>query len=430
MPHCFYEGMGKIGAKLLDALNIWVTNIAGVIQHASDIEKISAILLPITAIIAATWLNKRIDRILRKNWVTRMIDFSGPLLAPILAVLFTAMLIITFAMAEDSHQLLNFLFKLGVAWLAIRAVMLMSSRKAAGWMIALVIMPITLLQLFGLWDPVTAALKAIDFSIGDFEFTAFTILKSLLAIVILFWIAGFIVGAVDNRLKRIRGIHVSNKALMSKLFQILVYFVVFIIIMQILGISLTALSVFGGALGVGLGFGLQKIASNFISGIILLFEKSSQVGDMIELADGTTGTILQTSARYTLLETIDGREVLIPNEDFITQRMVNWTYSNKRARAEIKITVHYATDLELAKSLVLAAARAHPKCLSDPAPACFYTDFGDNGILMVLYFWIEDINDGRLGPRSDIIMTIRKAFKENNIIIPYPHQVHMDGGQV
>ncbi|MBN8542941.1 MAG: mechanosensitive ion channel [Alphaproteobacteria bacterium] len=421
--------MEKIGAKLLDALSAWVMNIADVIHHASDVEKISAVLLPIIAILASEWLNARIDRISRKSWVTRIIDFSGPLLAPILAILFTASLVFSFVITEESHQLLNFLFKLAIAWLAIRAVVLMSSRKAAGWMIALVVMPITMLQLFGLWKPVTTALKEIDFAIGDFKFTAFTILQSLLAIIILFWIAGFIVSAVDNRLKRIRGIHVSNKALMSKLFQIFVYFVVFIIIMQILGISLTALSVFGGALGVGLGFGLQKIASNFISGIILLFEKSSQVGDVIELADGTVGTILQTSARYTLLETVDGREVLIPNEDFITQRMVNWTYSNKRARAEIKISVDYKTDLELAKNLVLAAARAHPKCLSDPAPACFCTDFGDSGILMVLYFWIDDISDGRLGPRSDIIMAIHKAFKENDIIIPFPHQVHIDGGK-
>jgi small-conductance mechanosensitive channel len=425
---CLYGCMEKITARFIEALSDWVTNIAQVIHHASDMEKVIAVLVPLFACLLSDWFNARIDRLNRISWKTKFVDFIGPLMSPIFALLLCTLAIIVLTATSGTQGLLHFVLKLSVAWLAIRIVLLMSTRRAAGWMIALVIMPITLLHFFGLWEPVTVALKAIKFSVGAFKLSAFTVLKTLLAIIILFWVAGFLVDAVDRRLKRVRGVHVSNKALMSKLFQILVYFVVFIIIMQILGVSLTALSVFGGAVGVGLGFGLQKIASNFISGIILLFEKSSQVGDVIELADGTVGTILHTSARYTLLETIDGREVLIPNEDFITQRMVNWTYSNKRARAEIKISVDYKTDLEQAKELVLAAARAHPKCLSDPAPNCFYTDFADSGIQMVLYFWIDDINDGRLGPRSDIIVAIKKSFKEAGIVIPFPHQVHIDGG--
>ncbi len=210
--------------------------------------------------------------------------------------------------------------------------------------------------------------------------------------------------------------------LIMKIFQILLYFIVFILLMQILGISLTALSVFGGALGVGLGFGLQKIASNFISGIILLFEKSMQVDDIIELQDGTFGTIKHTGARYTLIETPEGKEVLVPNEDFITQRMVNWTYSSKKARVEIMVGVAYDSDIVLAQSLALEAAKSHPKCLSEPVPQCYLSEFADSGINLLLHFWINDINDGRLEPKSDVMLKILTAFRLHHIAIPFPQR--------
>jgi len=285
-----------------------------------------------------------------------------------------------------------------------------------------VIIPLTLMHFLGLWSPVTGALKAVKFTIGTVKLTAYLLFKSLLAIIILLWIAGFVAKLVEQRVHRLHTVNISTRALMTKIFQILLYFIVFIVILQIVGIDLTALSVFGGALGVGLGFGLQKIASNFISGIILLFEKSVQVDDLIELTDGTLGTVRHTGARYTLIETLDAREVLIPNEDFITQRMVNWTYSNKRARAEITLSVAYGTDLKQARELMLTAARAHPKCLAEPAPTCFVVNFVDSGITMTLYFWIADITDGRLEPRSDILIAIWESFAAHGITIPYPQR--------
>lgn len=418
--------MEQITNTFLAALNDWLVTVRDVILSASHVEQIIAASLPVLALLLGTLLNSIIDRMPQRTWKAKFVDFTAPLLAPLVSLALTTLAATAFAAADRGHDLITFVFKLSMAWLAIRIVLLMSSKRTAGWLIALVILPISLLQFFDLWEPVTKALKAIKFSAGDFKLNAYIVFQTVLAIIILFWIAGFLVETVDKRIKRIRGIHVSNKALMSKLFQILVYFVVFIIILQIMGVSLTALSVFGGALGVGLGFGLQKIASNFISGIILLFEKSSQVGDVIELVDGTSGTIRQTSARYTMMETVDGKEVLIPNEDFITQRLVNLTYSDKSARGEIKLSVDYETDLEEARELILAAARAHPKVMSDPAPNCFFTDFLDAGIGMVLYFWVEDVNDGRLGPKSDIILAIHKAFKKHGIVIPYPHQVQVE----
>jgi small-conductance mechanosensitive channel len=192
--------------------------------------------------------------------------------------------------------------------------------------------------------------------------------------------------------------------------------------MQTFGINLTALSVFGGALGVGLGFGLQKIASNFISGLILLFEKSIEPNDLIELADGTTGFIRRTKARYTLLETQDGRDVLIPNEEFISHRVISWTHSDKHARAEILVTISYGCDVNLARQIMLDAANSHPKRAQSRPSLCVLHQFKDFGIELLLYFWVADIVDGRLEPRGEIMQTIMERFNANGITIPYPQR--------
>ena len=167
---------------------------------------------------------------------------------------------------------------------------------------------------------------------------------------------------------------------------------------------------------------MQKITSNFISGLILLFEKSARVDDLIELEGGLFGYLRYTGARYTLVEAVDGREVMIPNEDFITGKVTNWTYSHSKARVEIPVGVSYNSDLEKVKKLMLEAATEHKKCLKDPAPQCYLRKFGDNAVDFTLFFWIADIIDGRMQPQSDVMLSIWKKFKENDIEISYPQR--------
>lgn len=367
-------------------------------------------------------LNRIIDRLPQRNWTARVVDYLAPLLASITSMLLVTMALSTYRRYDIEPTILPLGLKLCVAWFAIRLVMLMTSKKSAGWFIFLVILPVTLLQLFGIWKPLTKTLKSWEISLGTFEISAFAILKTIIAVCILFWFAGFVSDLVEGRLKRLRNLRASNRVLIMKMFQIGLYFVVFLMVLQIMGVNLTALSVFGGALGVGLGFGLQKIASNFISGIILLFEKSIEVDDMVELENGTMGFVRHTGARYTLLETAEGKEVLIPNEDFITQRMVNWTYSSKKARVEIRVSIGYECDLHIARKLMLDAASKHPKCIKDPKPMCVVDAFGDSGIALILYFWVGDVTDGRMEPKSDVMLAIWDAFKANHISIPYPQQ--------
>lgn len=271
------------------------------------------------------------------------------------------------------------------------------------------------------------ALSRASVTFGGLTINPYIILKSLVVIAVLLWLASLAVRHLDRRLRR-SDMRASNRALVVKIVQIFLYFLVFTTGMQVLGISLTALSVFGGALGVGLGFGLQKIASNFVSGIILLFEKSIEVGDLIELADGTTGFVRRTNARYTLLETHDGKAILIPNEEFISQRVISWTHTDKLARVMITITVAYDSDFALAQKLMTEAADAHPKRIRTKPSLTVLDAFLDSGVALHLYFWVADVTDGRIEPKSEVMLAILQAFKAHHIEIPYPqHEVRLLG---
>lgn len=392
------------------------------IENIDPSEALLLVALYIAGFAIGTLLNRVIDRMHKRDWTLKLVDFLAPLLHSLSTIALISIMLAVFKDKLFTPHLLPLGLKCAIAWFAIRLVMLMSSQRTAGWFIVLVIAPITLLNMFGIWEPLTETLKGWEFTVGSVKLTAYSVLRSALAVFILFWVASFISNATDNRLKRIRSMRASNRVLIMKIFQIVLYFVVFLIGLQIMGVSLTALSVFGGALGVGIGFGLQKVASNFISGIILLFERSIQVDDLIELADGTTGFVRHTGARYTLIETADGKDVLIPNEDFITQRTTNWTYSNRKARVTIEVGVGYESDLHLARKIMTEAASTHPRCLKDPAPACFVDRFGDSAIVLILYFWVADVTDGRLEPKSDTILAIWDAFRKHGISIPYPQR--------
>ncbi len=405
-----------------ESLNETVADAQATLSATAPHEFMVAVLILVLAWFIGRSINRWIDRRAEQSVPMSIADFVAPLLAPCLAVLFIMATMAGLKHWGKAMEIMPFALKLGIAWFAIQLVRIMSSRQSAGWLIALVVVPITLLHLFGLWGLTLEVLTAASFTVGKVEISLYLILKAILVVVALWWVASFIMRVTDSRLRRIRDMRASNRTLILKIFQIVLYCFVFIMGMQMLGIDLTALSVFGGALGVGLGFGLQKIASNFISGIILLFEKSIEVDSMIELADGTVGFIRETHARYTLLETQDGREIMIPNEEFISQRVTSWTYSNRFARADIAITIAYDSDFELAQKLMLAAADSHPKRTKLRPSMCVLNAFRDSGVELHLYFWVADVTDGRMEPKSEVMLAIMKAFKANNITIPYPQR--------
>lgn len=263
---------------------------------------------------------------------------------------------------------------------------------------------------------------ALTFAMGDYRVSLYDALGGIAIIILVFWVAAIFAEVSSTQISKLASISSGNRTLAVKISTIAIYIVAGLIALDFIGVDLTTLTIFSGALGIGLGFGLQKIASNFVSGLILLFEKSVEEGDLLELADGTYGFIRKASARFTLIETFDGKEVLVPNEDLITNRVTNWTYSSPRGRVEIHVGVSYKSDIRKAHALILEAAREHPRCISDPEPSCFLLNYGDSSVDFTLLFWVEDVTEGRWGPKSDVMFAIWDKFAANNIEIPFPQR--------
>ncbi|OIO59414.1 MAG: mechanosensitive ion channel protein MscS [Verrucomicrobia bacterium CG_4_10_14_3_um_filter_43_23] len=299
--------------------------------------------------------------------------------------------------------------------------------KPTGWQVKLILALLVVagatLYILGYIDPAIAYLDSerLTFHIGYYEVSVYGILQRLGLIILTLWLTHFVSVFIDSRLRKLR-VRAGNRALIAKAVQILLYCIAFLVVLRILNLNLSALAIFGGALGIGIGFGLQKIASNFISGLILLFESSVEEGAMIELPDGTAGYVRYIGARYTLIEQFDSKEVMVPNEEFITTRVINWTYSNNQSRAEVLVGVSYGSDLDQVRELLLAAAKEHPMCSLAPEPRCYLTEFGDSSVNFRLLFWVEDVRKGRLQPRSDVMFSIWNKFKEHNIQIPFPQR--------
>ena len=191
--------------------------------------------------------------------------------------------------------------------------------------------------------------------------------------------------------------------------------------LALVGIDMTALSVFTGALGVGLGFGLQKIASNYVSGFIILLDRSIRIGNIVQVGSDA-GEVTQITTRYTVLRHPGGTEFIVPNETLIGTTVQNQTYSNSRIRLATSVGVAYDSDLELAGQLMVDAAKAHPRVLAEPAPRFFLTQFADSAINLELGFWIDDPEEGKGNIVSDVNFAIWRAFKENGISIPFPQR--------
>ena len=279
---------------------------------------------------------------------------------------------------------------------------------------------IVVLHLLGVLPDVAALLDDLAISFGDKRVSILDVIRVSVSIVIFLVFATWLSRVIERRVMNSRHLSISMRLALSKTIKIILLSLAVLIALNSVGVDLTVLTVFGGALGVGLGLGLQRIASNFVSGMILLYDRSIRPGDVITIGD-RFGWVQELRARYIVVRDRDGVETLIPNENLITSEVTSWSHSDKAVRVKIKVQISYKDDPEEAMKIMQEAC-VHPRVLSEPATATRLMNFGDNGMNMEARIWINDPEGGVNGVRSDINLAIWKGFQEAGITIPYPQR--------
>ncbi|WP_262694246.1 mechanosensitive ion channel family protein [Kordiimonas aquimaris] len=373
--------------------------------------------------IACKWLHQSILRVVGDHPLVQKADrrFLLPALTASISIIliFAARLLLEPVMAT---YLLNITASLLTAWLVIRLAVGMIANRELARMIAVAAWTFAALNIMGLLDPISTVLGDATLPLGEVEISVLDILTGIVSFAFLMWLAFATSGLLERRIKSVTSMPPSIRELLSKIGKIMLVSIAFLISLNATGIDLTALAVFGGALGVGIGFGLQKVVGNFISGIILLVDRSIKPGDVIETA-GTYGTINRLAARYTSVITRDGTEFLIPNEDMITQPVVNWSHSNRLVRRRIPVQVAYTTDIRQAMELMNEAAGDSDRVLKVPEPRTLVKEFGESGVDLELRMWIDDPQNGVSNIASEVMVGIWDKFHEHDIEFPYPTRV-------
>lgn len=322
-------------------------------------------------------------------------------------------------------SILNVTAILLTAWAVIR--LSSSLIKSSFWShtLALSIWVVTALSLLGWLLPAIEILDNAAIKIGGVRLSLLLILKSVIIFGLLLWLAGFLGDIFERLFGRSQTLTPSQKVLFGKLTRISLLALVIALGLNAVGIDLTALAVFSGALGIGIGFGLQKVFANLVSGFILLMDKSIKPGDVIAIGE-TYGWVNRLGARYVSILTRDGKEHLIPNESLITDRVENWSYSNDKVRIHIPVHVSYQSDIHQVKKLLLDVAKANPRILKSPEPTCLIEGFGDNSVNFEIRAWINDPINGIGNIRSSVYEAVWDVFKAHAIEIPFPQRdVHV-----
>jgi small-conductance mechanosensitive channel len=341
--------------------------------------------------------------------------------------------------ALEDHQpvhLLNIAVPLVLAMAIIRGVvyllrhtfapggLLRSWEMAISWLVWLGVA----LHIVGLLPAIGRFLEDTAFRIGQQRLSLAMVLTALLTVVLTVLAALWIGRILDARIMALQHVEINLRFAFTKILRSVLVVVAVLIALPIVGIDITVLSVFGGALGVGIGFGLQKVVANYISGFTILLDRTVSPGDLVTI-DHFYGEVTKLTSRCIIVRGLDGTEAIVPNETVITSTVINHSYSNRRVLIRIPVQISYSSNLETALKLMLEAAYSQSRVLKDPAPAALLTAFGDNGINLELMAWIEDPEHGKLNLNSDLNLALYKSFSANNIEIPYPQRdVRIVGG--
>ncbi|PWB49088.1 MAG: mechanosensitive ion channel protein MscS [Nitrosomonadales bacterium] len=288
--------------------------------------------------------------------------------------------------------------------------------------IAIMIWSGVALHISGFLPEILGVLEDFSFRIGRQKISLLMVLSGLLSIAVTLLVAMWLASALEKRLMAAGRLDMSLRVVLAKLIRAVLLLLGILVALPIAGIDITVLSVFGGALGVGIGFGLQKIASNYVSGFIILLDRSIRIGDLVTI-DNRYGSVSAITSRYVVVKGMDGTEAIIPNETLITSTVLNHSYTSHELRINIPVQISYDSPLEKAMAILLEVARSHSRVMQENEPRVFLKSFADNGIELELSLWIKDPEEGQQNLRSEINLGIWRAFRDNGIEIPYPQRV-------
>jgi small-conductance mechanosensitive channel len=372
-------------------------------------------------------------------WLTRRIqtskagDYGRHALLTLISLVFPLLWLIGLAITGSVAVRFgwpNHWIRIGIhllaAWIAIRLFSMFLREPVWARAVVIAAYSLAVLAILDLLDPTLAFLDRFAVNLGQMRLSLLTVLKSMFYFGIMLWAAVLVSRTLERRLQHLPSLTPSVQVLFGKLLKGGLIVLAVVVSLASAGIDFTALALFGGALGVGLGFGLQKITSNLISGMMLLMDKSIKPGDVIQIGE-TYGWVASLGARYVSVETRDGTEYLIPNEELITHQVINWSHRNDLARLKVQVRISYDTDVRKALELMVEGARRPARVLVDPAPRALLLEFGESFLLLELRFWIRDVYNGIRNISSDVMLEIWDLFREHGITLPIPQQgIHIN----
>ncbi len=323
--------------------------------------------------------------------------------------------------------LLSVAANLAFAWLIIRLVTSVIRNTFIVRLVSLSAWLVAALSILGQLEPTIDALDSVSIVLGGLRLTPLLLIKLGVLLVVALWLSNIASNFVESRITRSGDLTPSIQVLLVKMVRLALMIFAVAVVMSAVGINLSALAIFSGAAGVGIGFGLQKIVANFISGIILLADKSVKPGDLVTIGD-SSGRISAMKTRYISVAAGDGREFLIPNEDLVTQKVTNWTYTDKNTLVKVNFSTNYDADPRLVCKLAIDIAAAAKRAIKLKPPNCLLTEFAEAGMKFSLTFWIAD-PDGMDNVKSEVMLALWDAFKREGIRVPYPvREIRIRGG--
>ncbi|MCP5431921.1 MAG: mechanosensitive ion channel [Alphaproteobacteria bacterium] len=354
--------------------------------------------------------------------LTRLLAAVRILMAPILSLLFLQIAAGILTGLGQPSRLVEAASSLLTAWVVIRLVTLVIRSPLWSRMAFFLAWPVAALDILGLLGPIVRRLDALAIPLGEnASLSALDVVRGFIAFLALFWVASTLGKFLERRIYQIDELTPSLQVLIVRILHVLMPVLAFVAALQLIGVNLAALAVFSGAVGLGIGLGLQRSIANLVAGLTLILDKSIKPGDVVKVAD-TFGWVTSLGARYVAIRTRDGTSHLLPNEHFITNGVENWSHGDKLVRLRIPVGVSYGSDPHRVIGLCVAAAASVERVLAAPGPLCHLVAFGDSSIDFELRVWIEDPENGVTNVKGRVLLAVWDAFRENGVEIPFPQR--------